>query len=377
MTGILKDLMHHRADGLEEFRPDLDAIVAAGDRRVRRRRVVVGSAGAAALLTAAIAVPVGLQLRDGGGDGRADVTAGETRSLTWADGSTIHVGDETIDVGHEIHAFVATTEGYLIADPAGSVWSWVDGEATKVGELSTDAEVTDPLLVADGARAGWVEADRDRPYFMVLDQSESGGGILEVPAQNLDGPGPQLWAIDDDVAYARDGSEQVRIDLVNGSRTPLAQDAPRLEVHDVENGLMLVTRPDGDDEEITTLTRDLSLPGTQVGVRRGDLSPSGRHVMSENSAENSDDFTLIELATGEPRNPDAKGDYGFFLGYAWTDDDTYSAFGITGIGEADSSEESMVIDLLTCHVSTATCEVSDEHPRWDDFQLPVGQHIDN
>ena len=54
MTGQLHDALHARARELGTWEPDLSAIVAAGNRRVRRRRV--GFAGAAGLAVAAAAV---------------------------------------------------------------------------------------------------------------------------------------------------------------------------------------------------------------------------------------------------------------------------------------------------------------------------------
>jgi hypothetical protein len=62
MTGQLHDTLHMRADELETWEPDLDSIVAAGDRRLRRGRIGFVGAGvavAAAALTVAAVVGIG------------------------------------------------------------------------------------------------------------------------------------------------------------------------------------------------------------------------------------------------------------------------------------------------------------------------------
>ena len=96
--------------------------------------------------------------------------------------------------------------------------------------------------------------------------------------------------------------------------------------------------------------------------------------MSENSATESDTFTLLQLSDGRELTPTIAHDYGFFLGYAWADDNTYTAFGVRGIGGRD--ESSIDIDLLTCEVDTRSCRVADDGPKdIRNFEIPVGMHI--
>jgi hypothetical protein len=96
--------------------------------------------------------------------------------------------------------------------------------------------------------------------------------------------------------------------------------------------------------------------------------------MSENSADNSDTFTLLQLPDGRELTPAIARDYGFFLGYAWTDDNTYSAFGFRLDGRKVPSD--IKVDMLECRVDTRSCSVVGAGPGdFKDFEIPVGMHI--
>ena len=56
MTGQLRSTLQSRGDRLGAWEPDLDAVVASGDRRVRRRRIGLAGAGLAAVVAAVTAV---------------------------------------------------------------------------------------------------------------------------------------------------------------------------------------------------------------------------------------------------------------------------------------------------------------------------------
>ena len=99
MTGLLKDLMSDKAEHAGAPHLDLDAIVADGDKRVRRRRVVTG-AGVAAAAAAVIAARRRRPRRSSTPASRDPVATspiGDRTSAssqpTYAVGSTIHYGD--------------------------------------------------------------------------------------------------------------------------------------------------------------------------------------------------------------------------------------------------------------------------------------------
>ena len=368
MTGLLKDLMHDRAERMTQPVLDLEAIARDGERRIRRRRVVGGATGIVAVVALGALLPIVID-RDGGDD-KDRIAVTESALLTWAAGDVIHAGSQTHEIGHDIHAFVSTADGYVVVDPDGAVWSWTGGAAERAGKALTDSSGSSVVLVADGAWAGWVDSDTHEYVF--LDQAT--GTFLRTPAA----PGTgrkhlRLFAIDGTTAYVRDLRGMATIDLVSGTVSVIGPLEVSSEIDDVEGGLILHSLVKNDND-VTVASRDLGADGPALGVRGGDLSPGGRYVMSENSATESDTFTLLQLADGKELTPAVARDYDFFLGYAWSDDNTYSAFGIQGIGGQHQSD--LEIDLLKCRVDTRSCEVADDSPRdISDFEIPVGMHI--
>lgn len=386
MTGLLKDLMHERADRLDTPVLDLAAITREGDRRIRRRRLAAGAVGAAAAITVAGFAP--RLVDDGGRADDGDVATSDAGLLTWAAGSTIHAGGEAIDVGHRIHAFVETEDGYVFTDPDGAVWVWADGRATRTGQVARDGDSSAPELVTDGQWTAWVAASEDGAAFEYVGPGGQGGGFAAGAAAAVGPDGqplpeeeqaepPAVYALVDGTAYYFDGTATQASRLADdGAGEGDLTFEGRVVVEDVVDGLYLLTTrtagPGG--EEATRVTRDPAQAGRVLDVRGGDLSPDGRYVMSENSARASDDFTLLDVTSGEELTPAIAADYGFFLGYAWADADTYSAFGLTGIGGDEPAD--VEIDLLTCSASARTCTVAAEGPESvEDFELPVGMHI--
>jgi len=368
VTGLLKDLMHDRADHLAPRAIDLEAITRNGERRIRRRRIV----GGASALTAAVALtalaPV---VFEGGSDGddRNRIAVSEAASLTWAEGEVIHVGEQAYDIGHDVHAFVATSDGYVVVDPDGAVWSWTGGPAERVGTTRDDGSA---VLVSDGGWAGWIGSDSQEYVFL----NQSTGTLQRAPVSTRVGESDEdrLLAIDGTTAYVSDQRGVVTIDLDSGEAVVIGPWKPGSEIADVEGGLILHTFRGDDGEDLTVASRELAKKEPTLGVRGGDLSPSGRYVMSENSSTDSDRFTLLQLSDGREVTPAVAREYDFFLGYAWSDDNTYSAFGMGGLG--GSNESAVTLDLLTCEVDTRSCRVAEDHPKsFRDFEIPVGMHI--
>ncbi len=401
MTELLKQIMDEHADRLEDGGPDLGAILNDGRARARRRRAGVGAAG---LVVAATAAAIVVPMLVGGAQGDrqgTEVAGSSVPAMSWAEGSTIHAAGETVDVGHEIHAYVATDRGYAVVDPDGVVWSWTSGETSRVGQVR---DLWDRVLVADGDHVAWLDVSTDEPKFVVLDQGTGDRvavaaevpDVMKTGAARADDGNEQVAGLDD--AYVEVGVAALdeRLLWVSDTRGVLAVDfldphlavevfAARSEgyvVDDAESGRVLLSRSEtedasadfGDETVVSPIRLDPSAP---LPVRGGDLAPGARHVMSENSASSSDDFTLVDLERDAKIEVDANSEYDFFTGFAWIDADSFVA---VGMDETGNDDEEWTAELLTCVVSTATCEVWAGGPGSFDettvgFQLPIGEHI--
>jgi hypothetical protein len=370
-----KELLADRASTINPPVLDFDTITRVGNQRVRRRRAV--GIGATALVLAGVAVATPLVLRGtGNGNGHEPngFVASEARPLTWAQGTVIHAGSRAIDVGHQVSLFVEAGDGYVFADGQRTVWHWVDGRSTEVGHLATK---NGTQLVSDGTDVAWVD-DAARPVnYAVLHTSDNGldREVAERQADPGEFDGPAVDALDGAHLYVRDARGALRV-TVGGAEPPTvlfsrADLPPAFHVYDAERGLVLfgneVDKPE--PGEATYLSDSVSQPGAPLPISGGDVSPDGRFVMSENSNTQSDHFTLLDVATGTDHTPAAAASYGYFLGYAWVDADTYTAYAIK-----DIEQEPFTVDLLLCTVGKP-CEVSTKAPLSWPIQLPVGAHV--
>lgn len=382
MNRLLTDSMRERADALNEYRPDLMAIVTQGDVRVRRRRTGVVLGGAATLMTVAILPAL---VHAGSESRRVDAAGSVAGGVIWSEGSVVHRKDRTVDLGREIHAFVQSDRGYVFSDPTMSVWSWVDGQLSQVGAMRDDWR---QRLVAEESYAAWLDVSEPQWGFVILDQRT--GERVTVPAEVPEGvmgtdadTDPQLsrlrdyinvQTIDGATLYALDARGILAIDVEDGSVDVLRQPATRqLVVDDVEDGHFLFSEAtDGRAHHWKTYAgNDLSPTSTSLGVQGGDLSPGSGYVMSENSAGASDDFTVIDLSSNAPLPAGDKAEYDFFTGYAWLDADTYAAYGVS----IDRTERRPTVVLLSCEVSTGDCTPESGPFTWGDVQLPTGNHL--
>lgn len=365
MTEQLRTLLHDKADGMDFAVPDLDRLTADGDRRIRRRRsAVAGGVLSVALLVGAVAV-----LGDrGGDDGSATVAhpAPAARPVTWAKGSVIHAGDRTIDVGHEVHAFVETSVGYVVADAAGKMWSVVDGHATEVGT----ANAKHPRLVADpsGTRTAWVGTGLDAPGrvepsgLQVLDQS---GGRISIDGQS---PAPgEVDALSGTTLYFHDDRGAVARDLVSGQERVVdpagGRESPEGQGVVAANGDTLALRTDRGT--LLGTSRDHAVLLEQAYGSIGAFSPDGGYYSND-----ADSPSVWDVRTGKQVALPGMDDYAFATGFDWLDDHTLVLIAERAEGDPMVLVTCEVPDGSSCH-QVATLGGLD-HP---DYQLPVGQPI--
>jgi hypothetical protein len=369
MTEKLRGLLHERAAGVQFAPADLDALVRTGDRRMRRRRgLAAGSAVAALAVAAALLVPTLTGDGDAAPGPSVDPTDSATETLpngvvSWATSSVILAGDDALDVGHEVRAYVATTHGYVFADTDGTVYSVVDGDVDPVGR--TDA--ADPHLVSDDgtALAGWVDVDSSlASTFVVFDQDLDAHVLAEravvTRSTGADADGtdpPDFDALDEGTAYWRDARGAVAVDLETKDTEVVDPDAVNgLDILDVENGVIAFR--DGTGVAVgTTRESAVTLPG--VAATSGELSPQGTWFAYyadlpdvKNGGRTEARVIGVDGSTVPLDIPSAT--LSFALPYGWLD---HSTVAVLSSGPIDGRYQS----LLGCEVTTGECRVMVEN----------------
>jgi hypothetical protein len=373
MTGQLRSTLENRADQLDTWDVDLDAVLRRGDRRVRRRRAAVAGGLAGVLVVAG-----GLAAFAGHGHRTGPPPADQdAKPLAYAVGSVIHTGSDTIDVGKKVVSFVPTHWGFVFSTPDRRLYREQDGQVRPIttfdnhpsflGGPTTPLTVSDDGLVVawwDGQRIqAWpgyrrgmhdalyktnefpvvrprssddvprVEAlshghmwfwDGQRPWIAEVRPLTSTAGW---PDKNAPGSGTVVDAAGDHVLVSlREGMAVTKANL-----RPLAA------------GEQDGWKPGGD---LTGLTPQVTR------TSEGDLAPDGKHWFTA-SGDGRDTFEVYDSATGHAQTPRYSG--GHVTPYAWLDDDTIAAWTQTSSVPAYNPSP---VSLLRCHVSTGTCEVA-------------------
>ncbi|GAA3812093.1 hypothetical protein [Nocardioides panacisoli] len=356
MTEKLKTLMDESAD-LQFAVPDLDAIVKAGDRSVRRRRLVAGAGGLAA---AAVVAGVVIGVSAGGSDRVTDPAAGSDGAVAeWASGAVLHTQAGTIDVGHPVRAYVRTSVGYLVADDDGTVWSVVAGDVRKVG--TTSAEHAHLVGDDDAPMGAWVDTTADPVGYVAYDQAHRQNIYL---GPDHDG---KLVALDAGQLYVQEGRE-TKVYAVDGPDARLDPPAPGDRLLTWEDGVAVWEDPGGGDEESKYLVGRTEMEPVEIPQVQGELamlSPDARWLTLD-----ADEPRVYDVQTGAEVTMDV-GDRDFATGYGWLDDDTLMM--IAGKG-GDGA-----VELLVCQVPSGTCTPDPESAgklgTFADavgFALPVG-----
>lgn len=371
MTEKLKTLMDEVTAlvGPDLAAPDLDAIVTAGDRAVRRRRAAVAVAGlATAAVTAAGAVLVAGTGPTGGEDPDVAATV-DGAALSWALGTEIHTPAGTVDTRHPVRAYVRTAVGYVSVDGRGTVYSVVSGAVQEVGQV----EASSLYLAADDETglAAWLERHPDGWRWVVLDQ-ETGRRVSETAAgTGREVPGV-VKAVDAGRLVVSAGGYRV-IDTRTGESAVLDRPDGAQELLDYEDGVSVwISRPTGEERESSYLVHrqgasTVSIPGVRGSSAA--LSPDGRWV-----AFDADEPRVHDAVSGEQTAVDIDARV-FGAGYEWLDSGTVALIA--------SRAEVGPVELLACAVPAGTCTVvapdlgTFDEVLADGFALPTGTAVDD
>jgi hypothetical protein len=377
MTETLKTVLDREASSVAFALPDVDAITRAGRRRVRRRRSVTALAGIATLALGVGGAAVFGD--DGEGDPVATNSDGSAAPVSWAVGSTIHDGDETIEVGHAIRSYVRTSAGFVVVDDADVVWSVTGGAVTEIGHAAPGPDEGptggEPLagqrLAADprGPLVGWVGSNPSGGRtFEVYDQASGETQSFTVPGgRDADAA---FFAIDDRTGYWRTQQGVFAVYLDSGDEpqvTTVTEDSARdFTIYSVEDGVVAFT-PDGG----TTVLAGASVEDAREllelqGLDRTTdplLSPTGAWL-SVGTAEVSE--SDVESATATPAVHDVGTGQSvtlelpvasFAVPGVWLDDDTLQVIAIGGPVEP-SSATAPGAAFYACTVPSGSCELA-------------------
>jgi hypothetical protein len=375
MTEKLKTLLHDRAETVAFGAPDLDAVIRAGDRRLRRRR---GAAALGGLATVAVVGALLVPRLGGSGDDdgrRVAHDPGAPAQVSWVLGSVLHDGARTVDLGFQVTSYVRTSAGIVATGPDGTVHSVIGGRTVDVGEV----DAAHPHLVGDseGPYVGWVNASGEGPAFLVLDQATgeiTSNGVAERGmGRAADAEDPAyFYAIDAHTAYWRDTRGAVAVDLDTGDvRVVDAAARNGFDIVAVENGqIAFQVIPDDASSDGTAIgtSRDTAMLIPRAYGSYGTFSPDARYYSSD-----ADEPEVYDARSGERVTFDL--DYAFATGYEWLDDSTLAMIA--------QDTPTAPVQLLTCQVPAGTCDVAvDDLGSFDDlladgFVLPVGDPLED
>ncbi len=379
MTGLLRDVMHERAEAQGPPVVDLDAILSGGNRRIRHRRVG-GLVAATALVAALVGAASLVHLPRDPGPRVAGGAALATRGLTYATGHEIHAGASRLDTGEKVRSYVPTDDGFVWTVASGAVF-FGDGTTTeRIGRTSRDGS----YLKSDdtGSLVAWIDfADQGPATLVVYDTAAretvltSTQGTSEGMSSLRDGKrAAYVYAVDDGSVYWHNDHGAVRTEVSTGQDTVLG-DVNAFAVTDVANGLLAYTPP---DRAVSTEEQGMLVGRTLTSGRRmphqgnAYLSPDGTYL----SFEDADEMFVTRTADGTDATPRVDG-LDFHAVYAWIDDDTTAVLGIRRV--ADQWETKPVpLVFLTCTVSTGSCtEQAEVTARMGEFALPTGEVLES
>jgi hypothetical protein len=401
VTSDLRDALERRAAALGVTDFDAAALVARGDRLLRRRRI--GTALGAGLLAFAVVAGT-VQLVDHDDPRRADPvrpspTDGRTtgpdpassRLLVWAREpglhndlpAEVHVGGRSVEVTHDVGGLQATDDGvaYLTAAPGPFTTVWfTDGRTvTRLGRTGDAGVRGDEILksAVAGSRLAWIEYPASPPAQVVLYDTHL---MVEVARTAIEGiPGcEQAWPRPQrqnclSMLAVRDGAVFVapwagNFDGATTSKEPVTR-------FDVSTGEQR-TIPYADYEN--------ELRGTARGLVVGDSLASGeatpgvgeylfvahgvlvKKVFDDNGR--SRPVTVFDTATGRSVRafelpPAYRHDQSFVVSQ-WVDDDGFAVW-----AHDYASVDTEQGDLLVCRLSTERCHLAVSPPAGHRHQL--------
>jgi hypothetical protein len=388
MSESLSDLLRHTADEVPGPRVDVGEVVARAGVRQRRRRLAGGAAAAA--LVGAVVVGSFVVRSDSSEQlepapspsptpsppSSVAVDPAGTRPLVYADGSTVHVGDETVEAEKPVAFIDATDDGAVFEATLDHTLWFTDGTTTRaIGTTPFTAAPTfhggvwtgdSGSLVVWGDLTGRLH--RLPVELVVFDTSRlQEVGRIPVP----EGYTLVLYVDDDQVFYSPDsttpGCWVYDVQRCND---------PHLFRYDVTSGETTEIRLAELDAELSRHARMFVAHIEELqsvnDFHQGALfTPDGRrlaHAYPSVLTRTDGEVVRLRLPSGwtDPQ-PDPQTSGGMIRVAQWLDDDTVVVWADNGGGDLPAKDG----DVLVCPLPNGVCrvEVARGSPRG--YVLPV------
>ncbi|WP_350275918.1 hypothetical protein [Kribbella sp. HUAS MG21] len=385
MNNLLKDTLAERAAGAEPPPLDLDAIVAAGNRRISRRRAIGALGGAVAAAAVTIGTATVVRPRESQPQPARPAPFAQRR-VTYALGSTIHYGDELLSVApHKITAFVQTDAGFVFLDAGNNIRVADRSGVRSLGKSSWE-------LAADfrGNLVGWVEGFDDHNESVVYDVAAR-RELVRMAIGNQIPPNVSLVfrsriiAIDGGTAYFDTVDGPYRWDI-HANRGELLAKVPTNTVRAVAAGQIVFQSPLEQPHPGVSLAIGDSVSATAPARFTGQrvfLSPGAKHLVAEPDDALPGiqplwaDLLMFDAATGKLNRMERTYLHAYFG--QWHGDDTFTA------AARRDNTAAAVADLLVVNAATGAVKVavpgfstltfSKTPPRITPFALPTGRPI--
>jgi hypothetical protein len=363
MTETLKSLMEQQADAVAFKPPDLELIAQRHRRRVRRRRAVTALSAFVVLVLGVGTVAVM------SGRGPEVVANPAVAEVSYAVGTTIHHGFDSLSVGHRVRAFVRTSAGFVTIDDNDKVYSVAGQEVRQIGQALTPPPDGDHVrLVSDarGSLAGWIGVGSSGLVFQVHDQATGQTRDYEADAASA------FFAIDNGTAYWRTSGGAFAVDLSSGEKRLIAdgEEARELAIWSVSNGMLAFTRHQQRGANVLSINvgrsldqaREITFPENAESDDLIRLSPTGAwisHLLYQFDGPPIQDkvqafLALVrDTATGEPV-PLGLPQKTFAVPVVWLDDNTLQVM-VVGASEREGN-------MSICDIAARSCTVAVELP---------------
>jgi hypothetical protein len=364
MTDTLSELLHRSADAVAEPRMDIGALVARAASRQRRRRVVVAVTSAslvAAVVVGAFAVrggqprelePAPSPTPSPSPPSSVAVDTTGTRPLVYAEGRTVHVGDETFDAGGDVKLLHVTDDGVLfVIEDHRAPQLWLhDAAATEmIGVLDWTKQKRSyaPRRVEtapSGSLVVWREpllGAADAPDEYVAYDTARHEEVARMAANRAT---RDLLLVSDDAFYFGRGAHVRRYDVGTGTTAVITRSAMVAELADQARYFTAVTQ--------TGVVVEVKPRFDQVGRRLVAKTYEQYNALWDTDVLRPDGQRL-ELRLPDGYQVPAPDEWAIRLSY-WLDDDRF----VIGAGDSAGDLDPFTGDLLVCRLSSGACTVA-------------------